>query len=256
MQYIRVKGWEKFQHYKDRSPPWIKLHRDLLNNYDFNCLQDASKLHLMLIWLLASQMDNRIPADEDFIRNRTGIKGRIDFKPLIDGGFLEDDSGLLAGCKQVAIVETEAEAERETEEEEEADKKTKAKKNQKLSPKKITIAEIDLPENIPRNAWAAFCEMRKAIRKPLTENAARLILNKLATLPGNSADILNQSTMQSWAGVFEVKTNDQRSSANYRPKGNAERIADAIRAAQPGTHQPRQEPIHVGGNESPEYGTG
>ena len=53
MNYLRVKNWEKFQHYKDRTPPWIKLYRDLLNDYEFSCLQDASKAHLMLIWLLA-----------------------------------------------------------------------------------------------------------------------------------------------------------------------------------------------------------
>jgi len=27
---LRVKNWGKFQHYKDRNPPWIKLHRGLL----------------------------------------------------------------------------------------------------------------------------------------------------------------------------------------------------------------------------------
>ena len=57
MNYLRVNNWKKFQHYKDRNPPWIKLHRDLLRDYDFICLQDASKMQLILIWLLASQMD-------------------------------------------------------------------------------------------------------------------------------------------------------------------------------------------------------
>lgn len=109
MKYLRVKNWESFQHYKDRSPPWIKLHRDLLNDYDFGCLQDASKLHLMLIWLLASQMDNKIPADEKFIKSRTGIEGDINLNELIEKGFLVDDSNALASCKQVAIPETEAE---------------------------------------------------------------------------------------------------------------------------------------------------
>lgn len=110
MQYLKVKNWEEFQHYKDRCPPWIKLHRDLLNDYNFVCLQDASKLHLMLIWLLASQMDNKIPADPDFIKQRLSIKGKINLKELIDKGFLIDDSGVLAGCKQVAVLETETEA--------------------------------------------------------------------------------------------------------------------------------------------------
>lgn len=115
MKYLRVKNWEDFQHYKDRSPPWIKLHRDLLRDYDFLCLQDASKLHLMLIWLLASQLDNKIPADQEYIKKQIGVKGDIDFNELILNGFLIDDSKTLAECKQVAIVETEAETEAERE---------------------------------------------------------------------------------------------------------------------------------------------
>ncbi|MGR3219234.1 MAG: hypothetical protein ACUZ8H_05370 [Candidatus Anammoxibacter sp.] len=109
MKFLKVANWKKFQHYKDRCPPWIKLHRDLLRSYDFRCLQDDSKLHLMLIWLLASQLDNKIPADEKYIREQIGVSGKINFNELINKGFLIDDSNTLAGRKQSAIVETEAE---------------------------------------------------------------------------------------------------------------------------------------------------
>jgi len=114
MNYLSVKNWQQFQHYKDRSPPWIKLHRDLLRDYDFICLQDASKMHLMLIWLLASQLDNKIPYDEKFIRNQIGIDSKVNLNDLINKGFLIVDSGVLADCKQGAMLEAEAEAETET----------------------------------------------------------------------------------------------------------------------------------------------
>lgn len=133
MKYLKIKNWENFQHYKDRCPPWIKLHRDLLRNYDFLCLQDASKLHLMLIWLLASQMDNRIPADSEFIKKQIGVTDDIDFKELINKGFLIDDSDTLATCKQSAMLETEAETETKTETE-----SNKGRKNFK----KPTVEEI------------------------------------------------------------------------------------------------------------------
>jgi hypothetical protein len=32
VRYLRVKNWSEFQHYKDRNPPWIKLHRTLLDH--------------------------------------------------------------------------------------------------------------------------------------------------------------------------------------------------------------------------------
>ena len=108
MSYISIKNWEKFQHYKNRNPPWIKLHRDLLRDYDFSCLQDASKLHLMLLWLLASQLDNKIPNDPVWIQKQVGLKTKLNLKDLLNKGFISFDSGVLAECKQDAIVETEA----------------------------------------------------------------------------------------------------------------------------------------------------
>ena len=113
---ISMRGWEKHQHYKNRNPPWIKIHKDLLNDYDFSCLQTASKAHVVLMWVLASQMDNRIPADAKWIASRIGCdKDKIDIKGLIAHGFIRDDSNVLADCKQSAIAETETELETETE---------------------------------------------------------------------------------------------------------------------------------------------
>lgn len=88
MKYFKVKNFDKFQHYKERNPPWIKVHRSIFDDYEFECLQDASKLHLMLIWVLASQCENKIPADPEWLKRKLGVKGRVDLKPLIDKGFL------------------------------------------------------------------------------------------------------------------------------------------------------------------------
>ena len=116
--YLRVKNLEKYQHYKDRCPPWIKLHRDILRDYKFSCLQDASKLHLIMIWVLASQTDNRVPHDAQWIQQQIGAKSRVDLKSLINSGFLIVEQGAskaLSGCEHVAIAETETETETETE---------------------------------------------------------------------------------------------------------------------------------------------
>lgn len=112
MSFLQIKNWEKFQHYKDRSPPWIKLHRELLDDYEFSCLQDASKAHLMLLWLLASQLDNKIPADQKWLKNKLGLTHNIDLKELIDKGFLvrlHDASKPIADCPPETEGETEGE---------------------------------------------------------------------------------------------------------------------------------------------------
>jgi hypothetical protein len=113
LEYLTVKNWSKFQHYKNRTPPWIKLHRDLLRDYDFCRLPDVSKAHLMLLWVLASQMDNKIPNDPKWIQEQLGLEKKINLKELINHGFVSFASRLQADCKQSAIIETEKETEKE-----------------------------------------------------------------------------------------------------------------------------------------------
>jgi hypothetical protein len=86
--YLEVKNWTVFQHYKKRSPPWIKLHRETLADYGFSRLHDASKAHLMLIWLLASESEGRVPNDPEWIAKRIGATGPVDLNSLVDAGFL------------------------------------------------------------------------------------------------------------------------------------------------------------------------
>lgn len=103
LRYLTVKNWKQFQHYTDRNPPWIKLHRALLDDYEFSCLQDASKLLLILIWLLASQNEGRIPDDAAFLQKKLSLTKLPDLKPLIDHGFLIAEqvaSNTLADSKQ------------------------------------------------------------------------------------------------------------------------------------------------------------
>ena len=115
-QYFRVVNLDKYQHYTKRSPPWIKLHASTLEDYDFGRLQDASKMHLCAIWLLASRTDNKIPWDSEWIGKRINATSKVDLDALQDAGFIEfigDASALLASRKQSAIPETEKRERRE-----------------------------------------------------------------------------------------------------------------------------------------------
>lgn len=113
---LRAKDWEKFQHYKERKPPWIKLHRDLLDNFDFQRLPDASRALAPCLWLLCSEFENgEIEEDVDwfcFRLRRTEAEFRTALKPLIDKGFFSVDSIALASRKQEPIPETETETEK------------------------------------------------------------------------------------------------------------------------------------------------
>lgn len=109
---MKVKNWAEFQHYKDRRPPWIKLHHELLDNYEFHCLPVASRAIAPMIWLLASESQNgSIEFDLERMsfrlhQPRNEILSAI--KPLISKGFLElgqDDSAALAKAEQDAMPE-------------------------------------------------------------------------------------------------------------------------------------------------------
>lgn len=86
--YLSIPKWEEYQHYKDRNPPWIKLHNKLLESYDFECLPDASKAHLICIWLLASRTNNKMKADKNWIQRKIGANSEVDINALVNSGFL------------------------------------------------------------------------------------------------------------------------------------------------------------------------
>lgn len=116
MATFSVKNFEKFQHYKDRSPPWIKLYNELLDDYDFGLLPDASKWHLVAIWLLASRTGNEIPLDPVWVQKRICASEVVDLTILKNAGFIEFNqarSKTLAKRKQSACPEREEETEAE-----------------------------------------------------------------------------------------------------------------------------------------------
>lgn len=87
MMLLAVKNWKDFQHYGKRNPPWIKLHRAVLDDYAFCALPDTAKAHLMLVWLMASQNNGRVPYDVPFLEKKMSVSG-LDLDILIEHGFL------------------------------------------------------------------------------------------------------------------------------------------------------------------------
>lgn len=146
---LQVKDWASFQHYKDRNPPWIKLQTDTFQNYDFSCLQSASKLLAICIWTLASRSkEGFVPHNFDYIKRWGQLGNDITekhLKELIDKGYLVDVANPLADCKQGARPETY----REEAYSEEADKKEK-----KVVGKRFALQD-------PPIEWISFCQTQR-----------------------------------------------------------------------------------------------
>lgn len=119
--HLAVKNFQHFQHYGDRKPIWIKLYNDLLDDYDFAQLSEESRFHLVMIWLLASRHDNRIPHDAAWIGQRINARRPVDLDVLISAGFLvvrEHASNVLAETEQVACLDVDVEEEKNRKEKE------------------------------------------------------------------------------------------------------------------------------------------
>ena len=116
---LKPKNWTRFQHYKDRRPPWIKLYRSLLDDRVFMCLPVASRALAPMLWLLASDHESGEIQGElvdiAFKLRMTDNELALALKPLISNGMFDDDSNVLASCFQVAIPERETEGEGEGE---------------------------------------------------------------------------------------------------------------------------------------------
>lgn len=115
---LYVKNWRRFQHYKERRPPWIKLHRELLDDFEFLRLPLASQALAPRLWLLASESeDGAISHDPEKLAFRlhcTQAESIEAVRSMISGGFLEcspDASTALAECLRRAMPERETETE-------------------------------------------------------------------------------------------------------------------------------------------------
>lgn len=118
MKFFRVKNWEKYQHYKDRKPIWIKLHTSLLSDYGFSAITDEKKYHLIAIWLLAASLDNKIPYDGAWVSKHIQASSPVDLSFFESIGFItayDDASNALASCYGIASLDKEKEKEEEKE---------------------------------------------------------------------------------------------------------------------------------------------
>jgi hypothetical protein len=154
---ITPKNWTSFQHYKDRSPPWIKLHKALLDDRTFQRLPVASRALAPMLWLLASESkDGTFDASTEELSFRLRASEKeveAGLKPLISAGFfipVQGDSSVLADGKRTAAPEGEREAEKEGE------------------PRKRVLA-LSRPEDITEQTWTDWLHLRKTKRAPVTE---------------------------------------------------------------------------------------
>lgn len=85
---------------------------------------------------------------------------------------------------------------------------------------KNTSPPFEIPEEII-SEFQAYLDMRKKIKSPMTDYAAKLALKKLNEYAPEDFEtqkkILNQSILRSWRGLFPLGNDNGKTSGNQRP---------------------------------------
>jgi len=135
---LRIRNWSKFQPpMKDRNVIWIKIYRQILEDYEWHNLSSDSKATLLELLLLASENNGQLPEihkiafrlrkTEDFINKQISLLSH----------WLQDDNNLITTCEQdVSLEKSREEKKRDIRFQEFWDVLLKKRKNNKVGCKK------------------------------------------------------------------------------------------------------------------------
>ncbi len=169
---MRIKGWKKFQHFSKRNPPWIKLHKSILDQRDINMISDKAFRVLIGLWLIASEDKNL----EGTLPEIPEIAWRLRISEQDLTGYLQeltpfivcDDINVISERYQDYTPETETEAYTETEKEGEGEREPETQATHILN--SPLNAQEGKQANIPgtqRTKWqdkAAATHLFKALK--------------------------------------------------------------------------------------------
>jgi hypothetical protein len=235
VKYLSVRNFEHFQHYKDRSPVWIKMYNSVMDDEAFIALPDAARGQLVLIWLLASRRDNKIPRDGKLIARAIQASGRVDVERFVSAGFLvpyqsasEAASNPLAEPEQSASPHARPPARGEGEREKETEKESSSS-----SAPVVFDAVAALVARIPepsRPAWQAQINAaREGMEGPPLSDAQ--IETACRDYLGNQND--GQRSLRHFRGYLRsIATQDRPALSTTRSadQGDAGKAFAAIRA--------------------------
>ncbi|MFQ5744265.1 MAG: hypothetical protein ACE5HV_11835 [Acidobacteriota bacterium] len=204
---ISVRNFKRYQHYRNRRPPWVKLYRDLLTDYDFAALPDEVKWQAVGLLLLASETRNSIPFDEKWIARRLSLKNPLDIEILVNAGWArisgDHASKALAFRKQNVprLREVEVEIEVEVEKDPLRVPEALAPLTELLGRAREACASTRVKGRMADSVWAAF--LSKAAQAPpeAVEAGVEIFLDREYHLEGKDERYL--------LGVIRGKTKRQ-----------------------------------------------
>jgi hypothetical protein len=98
--WIVIPSWERFQHYKDRDPNWIKNYTALLNDPDYLTLTAHQRGVLHGLWLIYASSHCRVRANTASLSRQLGVRvSSRQLTSLNHAGFIQ-----LSASKPLALA--------------------------------------------------------------------------------------------------------------------------------------------------------
>jgi hypothetical protein len=146
---MKIKNWSKFQHFKDRKPPWVKLYRDVLDDMEWYELDPLASKVLVMCWLIASEDEGRLPTSKTLaFRLRMTEKQTIDCLNKLSHWLEQDDINTISEQYHCDSLETETETKKET---------------------KKSATDVATPEGVSSIVWDSFVKQRKTKKAQITQ---------------------------------------------------------------------------------------
>jgi len=190
---VRIKKWDEFQHYKERNPPWVKLHNDMLTGETWAMVSDKDRYIMLVSMMVASRGENHgtIPSEE-YMKRVAYLSKAPDFQPLVEIGWFEvlddasttlaDDSNALANVTPSVSVS-----------------------DSLFDSHSDCVADWMRSDEFIE-AWLLWVKFRKEIKKALPPSTVSRQIKTLAKMgEANAIKSIEQSITQGWTGLFEPR---------------------------------------------------
>ncbi|NBT69100.1 MAG: hypothetical protein EBT78_15210 [Betaproteobacteria bacterium] len=175
---MRIKNWNKFQHFKDRKPPWVKLYRDVLDDLEWYELDPLASKVLVMCWLIASEDDGNLPSTKNLaFRLRMTEKQTNDCLNKLSHWLERSDINAISEQYQSDSLETETE--------------TETKKRQKAT-------VVATPDGVSQSVWDDFKTLRKAKKAPITQRAVDGIIVEANKAGWSLEQALTECVVRGW----------------------------------------------------------
>jgi len=208
---MRIKNWDRFQHFKDRKPIWIKLYRDLLDDLNWHELDGKSAKALVMIWLIASEEFGKLPETKTLaFRLRMSEKDTKEVVTKLSQWLEQNDINTISDEYQDDMPEKRRE---ETDKEKEK--------------------ETDTPSGVSQQIWDSFVKQRKTKKAQVT---ALVIdgIQKEADKAGWTLEMaLNEVVVRNWQSFKAEWVKDKVS--------NAERLSNSMAVLTNGLTAPKKQ---------------